>query len=466
MVSLKTVNERDAIEAGVATNVRSPLFWMVVVALALRLAVVAFLYPERLNPDRDHWRFAGETGRIAQSIVEGRGFSSPFQGLTGPTAVMPPIYPSLLAGVFRLFGTYTKASALVMLSLDSLFSALTCIPVFLIAQKSFGGRTAVWAGWTWTFFPYAIYFSADFIWVTTLATLMLALLFLAALHLEDSARVSTRISSTWIGFGVLAGIGALVDPVVLSVMPLLALWMCYRLLQKKQRWFVPALAMTLAFGATVSPWMIRNYRVFHTVVPFRDNFGLELYVGNNGNTWHFAPGGFHPSSTDREMSEYAEMGELAYMRHKQAQAVALIKTHPGDFAVLSLRRAVYMWTNFWSFSRRYLEAEPLDPPNIFLCTALTVLALAGLRRAFQRGASTGMPYAIALFFFPVVYYVTHPQDYYRRPIDPIFVVLTAYAVTSWMRHPARRAPSHVQTQPVISSAIDPTTSRLPAISNE
>jgi len=59
---------------------------MVLVALVIRLAVVAFLYPERLNPDRDHWRFAGETGRIARSIVEGRGFSSPLHSNTGPTA--------------------------------------------------------------------------------------------------------------------------------------------------------------------------------------------------------------------------------------------------------------------------------------------------------------------------------------------------------------------------------------------
>jgi 4-amino-4-deoxy-L-arabinose transferase-like glycosyltransferase len=418
---------------GANRNSRRALLWMVLAGLAIRLLVVGFLYPERLNPDRDHWRFAGETGRIAQSIVEGRGFSSPFFGQTGPTAIMPPIYPLLLSGVFRLFGTYTKPSALVMLSLDSLFSALTCIPVFLIAQKSFGKRTADWAGWTWAFFPYAIYFSADFIWVTTLATLMLALIFLAALHLEESPR-----ASTWAGFGVLAGIGALTDPVVLSVTPLLGLWMCYRLLRKKQRWFAPALAAILAFGATVSPWMIRNYTVFHTFVPFRDNFGLELYIGNNGNTWHFAPGGFHPSSTEREMDEYRQMGELAYMRHKQAQAMALIKQHPGDFVKLSLRRAVYMWTNFWSFSSRYTEAEPLDPPNIFLCTSLTVLALAGLRRAFREDARIGVPYAIALFFFPVVYYITHPQDYYRRPIDPIFVVLAAFAVTSWLRDRAEK----------------------------
>jgi len=430
MTTSEAVSEGNLDASG---NSRRSVLWMVLVGLAIRLVVVGFLYPERLNPERDHWRFAGETGRIAQSIVEGKGFSSPFFGQTGPTAIMPPIYPLLLAAVFRVFGTYTKASALVMLSLDSLFSALTCVPVFLIAQRSFGLRTAVWAGWAWAFFPYAIYFSADFIWVTTLATLMLALIFLAALRLEDSSRVST-----WGSFGVLAGIGALTDPVVLSVTPLLALWMCWRRLQKKQSWFVPALAALLAFGGTVSPWMVRNYRVFHAFVPFRDNFGLELYVGNNGNTWHFTPGGFHPSSTDREMNEYRQLGELPYMKHKQAQAMAQIEAHPGEFVTLCLRRAVYMWTNFWSFSRRYMEAEPLDPPNIFLCTGLTVLALAGLRRAFQTGVSIGVPYAIALFFFPVVYYITHPQDYYRRPIDPIFVVLAAYAVTGWLEQRAEK----------------------------
>src|SRR5258708_1248356 len=168
MVSLKTVTDPNAIEGGGATHVRGSLFWMVVVALALRLAVVAFLYPDRLNPDRDHWRFAGETGRIAQSIVEGRGFGSPFRGSTGPTAMMPPIYPSLLAGVFRLFGIYTKASALMILSLDSLFSALTCIPVFLIAQRSFGGRAAVQAGGAWAFFLHPIFFSPGFLLGTTL----------------------------------------------------------------------------------------------------------------------------------------------------------------------------------------------------------------------------------------------------------------------------------------------------------
>jgi hypothetical protein len=32
----------------------------------------------------------------------------------------------------------------------------------------------------------------------------------------------------------------------------------------------------------------------------------------------------------------------------------------------------------------------------------------------------------------LIYYLIHPEDYYRRPIDPEFVVLTAFAVASWI----------------------------------
>jgi 4-amino-4-deoxy-L-arabinose transferase-like glycosyltransferase len=401
---------------------------MVIVALALRLAAVAFLYPERLNPNRDHWRFAGETGRIAQSIVEGKGFSSPLFGDTGPTAWMTPVYPYVVAGTFKIFGVHTKSSAIILLSLNSLFSALTSIPIFFIARRNFGDRVARAAGWTWAFFPYAIYFSADFIWATTLTTLLLSLIFLCALHLQDSTR-----PILWIVFGLLCGISALTDPIVLSVAPFLGAWACYRHYQRGRKWALAAAGAALAFLVVVVPWFIRNYRVFHVVVPFRDNFGLELYLGNNGDTWHFAPTGHHPSDSADEMNEYAHLGELAYMARKRQQAFEYISGHPATFILLSFRRMIYLWASFWSFSHRYLQEEELDPPNIVLCTTLTVLALLGLRRAYREQSLAVVPYTIVLIFFPMVYYVTHPEDYYRRPIDPIFLVPAVYEIVSRIR---------------------------------
>ncbi|MGA8200088.1 MAG: hypothetical protein WB814_08495, partial [Candidatus Sulfotelmatobacter sp.] len=96
------------------------------------------------------------------------------------------------------------------------------------------------------------------------------------------------------------------------------------------------------------------------------------------------------------------------------------------------RRVVYLWTGFWSFSRRYLQEEPADPFNIVFCTGLTILTLLGLRRAWLLSPHIAMPYMLVFLFFPIIYYLTHPEDYYRRPIDPQYVVLAAYAVASWV----------------------------------
>src|SRR5271157_6026765 len=79
---------------------------------------------------------------------------------------MTPVYPYLVAGVFKLFGTYTKASAIMLLSLNALMSALACVLVFLIGRVSFGDRVAKWSGWVWAFCPYAIYFPVERIWET------------------------------------------------------------------------------------------------------------------------------------------------------------------------------------------------------------------------------------------------------------------------------------------------------------
>src|SRR6266404_1312221 len=74
---------------------------MVLIALALRLAVVTVGHTYRVNPRTDHFGFGWETGRIARSIAEGNGFSSAIHGTTGPTAWVAPLYPYVVAGVFR-----------------------------------------------------------------------------------------------------------------------------------------------------------------------------------------------------------------------------------------------------------------------------------------------------------------------------------------------------------------------------
>jgi 4-amino-4-deoxy-L-arabinose transferase-like glycosyltransferase len=409
------------------------LLRIVLVALVLRLVAMGFLYPEHLKPDRDHWYFGGETGHIARSLVQGKGFSSPMFADTGPTAWQTPIYPYLLALVFRVFGVFTKGAAICILSLNSLFSALTCLPVFFMTRRSFGEKAAWRAAWVWAFFPYAIYFAASHIWPTTLTTLLLSVAFLLGLQLEDSTQ--TR---AWIKFGLLSGVAAMSEPVVMTVLPPVGLWMCYRTWQRRNDWLRPALGAVLAFVVVVSPWFIRNYRAFHQFVPFRTNFGIEFYVGNSSDTSHWVALQLHPEHSEEEWQQYVHMGESRYMQLKQQQAITFISNHKALFLWTSLRRVIYMWTNFWSLNPDYLRDEPFDNPAIFLNTTLTALALWGLWTAWRTFGAAAVPYAIALFCFPVIYYVTHPEDYYRRPSDPFSVALAVFAVTVWLQHRHRK----------------------------
>jgi 4-amino-4-deoxy-L-arabinose transferase-like glycosyltransferase len=396
-----------------------PYIWMVLVALTVRLAVIPFVYRDWMDPFvLEHWAF----GLIARSIASGHGFGSPFAN-TGSSALLPPVYSYLLAGIFKIFGIETKSSILAALSLNSLFSALTCVPVFLLARQAFGDRVAKWAGWGWAFSPYGIYYGADWAWSTCLVTLELACLFLFAWRLEKSSR--TR---DWIVFGLFGGLAALTEPVVLSVVPLLALWTVYRRYRQNQAWKAPMAAAALAALAVMSPWFVRNYELFHKFIPVRSGFGLELYIGNNGYSERWVNSSLHPNHSDAELSEYEQVGEIAYMDHKLRQAKAYIRAHPAWFAWMTCRRIVYMWTGYWSLDHAYLQEEPLDPPNIFLNTTMTILGLVGLWRVFRRDSALAIRFAIVLLVFPLPYYISHPETYYFRPVDPLIVVLAAVTV--------------------------------------
>jgi 4-amino-4-deoxy-L-arabinose transferase-like glycosyltransferase len=402
-------------------RIRDAVWLMVLVAFSLRLAVIPLASARLFDPSRDHWSFGYETGRIARAIASGRGFSDPLFEPTGPTALKAPVFPYLLAGIFKLFGIFSVKSAWAILALNSLFSALTCLPVFWMARKSFGQEVAVWAGWTWTFFPYAVYLSTGFVWENILTGLLLGVLFVWTLRLKHPAGLGA-----WVGYGLLWALDTLANPVVLSVLPFLAGWACYRLRRQNQRWLFPAACAALAFLIALVPWTLRNYRVFHRFMLLRDNFWMEVWVGNNGDTSHWFVA--HPSESKTELEEYDRMGEIAYIAHKQQQTLAFIGSHPGAFAWTSFRRFLYVWTGYWSFDRRYLAQEPFDPANIAFCMIVTVPMLLGLRRAFREAGDVAMPYALLLVFFPLIYYFTHPKLHYRHTIDPEIVVLAVYGI--------------------------------------
>jgi 4-amino-4-deoxy-L-arabinose transferase-like glycosyltransferase len=390
-----------------------PVIWMVLVALAVRLSVVPFVYDEWMSPfNITHY----EQGNVARSLLAGHGFGSPWLS-DQASAILPPVFPMIVAALFKIFGTHTAASILAVCSLNCLFSALACVPVYLVARRSFGKRVAHWAGWGWALSPYGIYFSAEWAWSTHLLLLCLCWLLYLAQRLEDSPRIAS-----WAGFGFLAGIAGLTEPSILVIVPFLMILSGWRLRQTGRPWLIPGFVAVVTLTLTISPWMLRNAMVFHRFIPMRDSMGLEMYLGNTGDALHWRSGDRHPNHNAQELAEY-NAGEVAYMDHKFAQAALYIGTHPRWYATMCFRRAVYLWTGYWSFDPRYLAQEPLDPFNIPLATAMSALALLGLAVAWRYQRLESVRFAGVLFLYPLMYYFVHPEAYRMRPLDPCLVIL-------------------------------------------
>lgn len=395
---------------------------MILLALALRLAVIPLPNFENLM-DADHIH-AWEPGNMARSLVAGRGFGSTLDS-TQTSAMITPVYPLIVAGFFRVFGVHTEQSIIAIHIFDCLINSLACIPIFLLARRSFGERVALWAGWAWVFSPYGIYFSAAMAWSTHLLLLSLCWLLYLAHDLEQSPRLRL-----WAGFGLLAGFAGLTEPSILIVIPFLLALAALRLALARKPWLLPGVVASLVLAATLAPWLIRDAVVFHRFIPMRDNMGLELWLGNNGNNLRWTSDELHPLHDAQEMADYNRMGELAYMDHKAQQAKQYIHDHPRWYALMCVRRAVYLWTGYWSFDRDYLAQEPTDPANIPFATALTLLAIAGLVFAWRKDKFDAVRYGGVMFLFPLMYYFSHPEPYHLRPLDPLLTILGCFAILS------------------------------------
>jgi 4-amino-4-deoxy-L-arabinose transferase-like glycosyltransferase len=407
------------------------LWAMTLTGLAIRLVVVAFGYPLQLVPGLDHQEFGYEVGKVARSLALGQGFSSPLYGPTGPTAWIAPIYPLILAGMFRLFGVFTAASAIAILVVNSLLSVLTCLPVYAIARRTGGPVTATWSGWAWALFPFAVYFSGVRIWNYTLSALLGALLFLLALQLEEAAAGYAR----WMLYGLIIGLAGLNLPTVLASVPFLTLWVCYRRWRAGRPWLPRVLLAAVVAMVVIAPWTVRNYRAFGTFIPVLDRFWLEFRLDNNG-TNRLESDAEHPTTSEIEWEKFQTLGEIAYEAERKQKSLEYLHARPYHFAWMSLRRFTYTWTGFWSLDRDFLEGEPTAIPNFLFVSALTILMLGGIRAALRHRSPVIWAYLWLLITFFPIYYVTHVKMDFRHPLEPIIVVLAVYGFTAGSTGPA------------------------------
>ncbi len=443
--------------------------WLLPLSFVLQVAAIGAFHQYRTRPGNDNFEFGWEMGRVGRSIALGHGFSSPYDGDTGPTAWEPPLYPYLIGGVFKIFGIYTHASAWVLLSVNSLFATLTCIPIFLIAYRVFGERVAIWSAYSWALCPYVWYWSVHWIWDTTFTPLVLACLFLLALELQEDhvapdafvrgpnggspgprfasggGRMRSPLRASgwrWALFGALYGIGALANPTMLAFLPFCGLWIWRQRYRRGLSSLAGVGLSSFVFFLVLTPWVVRNYEVFGRFVFLRDDFGLQVRLGNGPYADGMLMAYLQPNLCRPELEKFQRLGELAYADSCKRLAFDWIHAHPARFAVISLKRFFYYWNGV---PRATGSVAPVDfRTSAFLATS--VLALWGLGRALRQKRPGAWLFAGLVLTYPTVYYFVFPHARYRHPIEPALLILIVFLLSEVGRRTAPELPTEPARQ--------------------
>lgn len=401
-------------------HIRTSQFWMVAIALFLRVAWIILGHTYKIKTSENNFSFGWEMGRIGEAIASGRGFSDPFGVPTGPTAWEPPLYPYLIAGVFHIFGMYSRASAFVLLTINSIFSALTCIPIFLIARRIFSEKVAIGSAWTWALLPYVISWCVRLVWETSLSAFLLAVIFWLTLTLEESDGLKQ-----WLWFGALWAIAALNSVVLLSFLPASGLWAWYRRAKRGKASLAGMALASMIFVVCIAPWLIRNYQAFGKFIFIRDNFGAELRLGNGNGADGSWMEYLHPTQDLYALRQYTAMGELAYIDMRKRQALNYIRADYPRFVGLCLKRFVYFWGGPPRLAQIWWLAEVKN--SLFL--ASSVLMFWGLGRALRRRKTGAWLLFWLILSYPAIFYVVFSMTRYRRPIEPEITILGVYLLT-------------------------------------
>jgi hypothetical protein len=350
------------------------------------------------------WWGINEAGTIGGALVLGKGFVSPFHDASGPSAWFAPVYPGLMAAIFRLFGIETTASAWTAALLNVLFASLTALVIRQLGREHLGETAGNLAAWAWAVSP-PLLIMPWLLWETCLSALVMSFAFLRLLRLNQHSRIRE-----WVLCGFIWSLAGLLNPALLAPLPALGLRAAWRGRTKG------VVAMFLVCLLGILPWTVRNELRFHHLVPVRSNLWPELFFANTS----FA---LHPHG---DSMLYQREGEAAFSFDMRNRLMDYLRSHSEELLYRSSRRMIEFWI------------EPLNFGPIAGFASLA--ALAGLFRA-KLAHREWISFACVLALYPILYYFTFTFSRFRYPIEPLIYCLAGYAVSELIAYGRGRVAS-------------------------
>jgi len=371
---------------------------------------------------------------LAISISQFGVYGNAFDYESGPTAHFAPIYPLLLAGLYKVFGV-DEIGELSRQIVNTIFIAIHYALLPILARILFLPiSVGVVAGLLGAFVPF--HFLSE-IRGQESALAAFALVGLCVISLkyllftEPGKARPILIGACW-------GLGVLVSP---SVLPILAGFFVWRLMRNYSANLFTvgreAVVVGIVFLVVLSPWAMRNHVQLGEFVWTRSSFGVELNVSNNSRAaaaWfendQGRNEGGHPWESREELVLYKQLGEIEYNRIKLSSAIEWIHGNLSSFLSLGIKRAIYFW--FPKMERR------IQSLLLWLVTLVAVAGLLQLARA--RHPSTAFFLSIWITF-PVVYYLMQFVGRYRVMIFWSLLMVSAVVVRSVLKRSLQSATS-------------------------
>jgi hypothetical protein len=413
------------------------IFWA---ALIVRVLYITLAHTYRIRLTEDHLQFGWEMGRIARALATGFGYADPFTGHSGPTAWVPPLYPLLLAGVFKIFGVYTAASAWIILTINGIFSAATTLLIFEIAARCFQStgrarKIASWSAWLWALYPAALQYAVHWVWDMALTAFLFTAIIVIALRVrtigDEDPEPNPQTTLRWALFGLLWGMIALLNSTILLFLPVCGVWMLLGSAKKKVA-IGPAIGKAviaaIIFFACLAPWMIRNWNVFQAFIPIRGNLGAELHDSVLDSYNGFTVGTRVPvCDVCPDYIRYKQMGEYAFVQREGQLAREHIRTHKLRFFELALKRFYFYWISVPKpIEKGYLN----EAFRVLNYSFVSLAALLGLVLALKKRIPGAILFAWAFALLPLTYYFVTVQARFRHPLEPLMTILTVYLFQS------------------------------------
>jgi len=303
-----------------------------------------------------------------------------------------PVYPYILAGLYKVFG----AGFFIARLFGGVISSLSCVLLGHIAWVSMGKKAGVVTGILAAVYWPLIYWSGELV-VETLAVFLNLIVFLLLWRSQNDKR-------PWLIFvsGLFIGLSAITRPNIMFLTPFFLLWFFMTLTRRD--FFRNALLLSAGMAIVILPVTLRNFIAGHEFVLIQGHGGLNLYLGLNPDIrsmYDIKPG----LVWSTWMLEPVRLGLKLDSEHSHywiGKAIMIISNEPGLFLRHMLDNALMMLSRFEIYAEKDIYYNKALCPFIYSLPGFWLagpLGLAGAAMAFKNQREFMLHYIFLGGFF-------------------------------------------------------------------